>query len=74
MENQELDYHLEQAFSHLRTAIDQSVSILLQDGSAKKQVGQKWEKFLGQFFSTIRDKGKESKINLLGLISFPRLR
>jgi hypothetical protein len=72
MDHQSIEYHLSQAISHLKNAINESVKMLTTNKSSKKEVGQKWEWFLGQFFSYIREKGKESRINLLGLISFPR--
>jgi hypothetical protein len=37
-------------------------------------MGQKWEKFIGDFFHLVREKGKKSRINLLGWINFSKLR
>ncbi|HJV45522.1 MAG TPA: hypothetical protein VJ824_07330 [Bacillota bacterium] len=69
-----IDDHLRQALSHLVTAINKSIFMIMQNDSSKKEIGQKWESFLGQFFGYVRDKGKESRVNLMSLISFSRLR
>ncbi len=74
MEEQDIDYHLREALSHLETALNQSVRMMLENSGAKKQIGVKWEGFLGQFLGQVREKGKKSGINLLSFISFPRLR
>jgi hypothetical protein len=69
-----IDYHLQEALSHLEMALHKSVSMIAEQESNKKAVGQKWEEFLGNFFHSVREHGKKSKINLLGLFSFPRFR
>ena len=69
-----VDYHLQQALIHIDKAINQSVEIVIQKRIAQKEVGQKWEFFLAHFFNTVREKGKENRVNLLSWISFPRLR
>ncbi|MDB5055324.1 MAG: hypothetical protein JWM44_3374 [Bacilli bacterium] len=73
-EEQTIDYHLHKALSHLEIALNISVNKVLENESTKKQVGQKWEGFLGEFFSIMREKGKKSKINLLSWLTFPRIR
>lgn len=71
---QNLELHLHEAFSHLERAIEQSIQLIQTNESLKKKVGEDWEGFLGKFIGNVREKGKSSKINLLGLISFPRIR
>lgn len=74
VEEQNIDYHLRQALSHLETALNKSVTAVLNNEEAKKEIGPKWEGFLGEFFGYVRTKGKENRINLMGFVSFPRLR
>jgi hypothetical protein len=71
---QNLELHLREALSHLERALEQSIQLIQTNESLKKKVGQEWEVFLGKFMGNVREKGKVSKINLLGLISFPRIR
>lgn len=63
---------LTEAIKNLREAIDMSVNIKAQGAEADKQICRLWETFLGEFFSYIRQRSKESKQNLLAGISFPR--
>lgn len=74
MEEESVDFHLKQAFSHLEAALNKSIKLILDNQSEKQSIGSKWEKFLGEFFGLIREQGKQSKINLLSWISFPRIR
>jgi hypothetical protein len=73
MEGQKVDYHLQQAFAHLKEALNESIGMVLENQGTKAAVGKKWEVFLGEFFGMVKSKGKESKLNLLSWISFPRL-
>lgn len=73
-EENSIKHHLSQALSHLETAINLSVTIGAQNPQEQKNIGRQWEGFLAQFFGYARDKGKEYRVNLLGWISFPRLR
>lgn len=70
----EVIHHLKQALSHLETALNITVQSLRNNPGCKKLVGTIWEEFLGTFFSRVRSKGKENNVNLLSLISFPKLR
>jgi hypothetical protein len=74
MNEQNIDNHLREALTHLESALDQSVRCVLENDSTKKEIGLKWERFLGEFMGQIREKGKKSRLNLLGWISFPRIR
>jgi hypothetical protein len=74
MEEQSVDFHLQQALSHLDAALNQSIKLILDNQEEKQIIGSKWEKFLGAFFGLVREKGKQSKMNLLNWISFPRIR
>ena len=73
-EEQRIDDHLRQALSHIESAINLSIADGVESPSRQKLIGQKWETFLGQFFGYARTKGKEHRVNLLGWISFPRIR
>jgi hypothetical protein len=66
--------HLRQALSHLDTALNVTIESLRENPDSKKLVGTIWEEFLGAFFGKVRKKGKEHNVNLLSLISFPKLR
>lgn len=72
--NEEVISHLKQALSHLDTALNMTVLSLRESPGSKKIVGTIWEEFLGTFFGRVRSKGKEHNVNLLSLISFPKLR
>jgi hypothetical protein len=74
MTEQNIDFHLREALSHLETALNQSIRSMLENEGAKKEIGLKWESFLGEFIGQVRDKGKKSRINLLSWITFPRIR
>jgi hypothetical protein len=71
---QTVKYHLHEALTHLEIALNQSILLIQDDEKSKKIVGQNWESFLGEFFGQVREKGKQSRVNLLSLISFPRIR
>jgi hypothetical protein len=74
LSEQTIKHHLHEALSHLEIALNQSILLIQNDDKSKKIVGQDWEGFLGEFFGQIREKGKKSRINLMSLISFPRIR
>ena len=74
IDNQEIDDHLRQALFHIESAINSSIIAGVENPSGQKLIGQKWESFLGKFFEYARVKGKEQRVNLLGWISFPRIR
>lgn len=74
MEEQTVDFHLKQALSHLEVAMNKSIRLILENQEEKQIVGKKWENFLGEFLGLVREKGKQSKMNLLAWISFPRIR
>lgn len=74
MTEQNIDNHLREALAHLESALNQSVRCVLENDNAKKEIGLKWEQFLGEFIGQVREKGKKSRLNLLGWITFPRIR
>jgi hypothetical protein len=74
MEEQSVDFHLRQALSHLEAAVNLSITLCLENQAEKPIIGNKWEKFLGEFFSLVRENGKQSKVNLIAFISFPLFR
>ncbi len=76
MEKKETDLldHLKQALSHLDAALHVTISSLKENPNSKTMIGKVWEEFLGIFFGKVRDAGKENRINLLSLISFPKLK
>ncbi|WP_100401351.1 hypothetical protein [Bacillus sp. FJAT-42315] len=73
-QNEEVISHLRQALLHLDHALQSTTAAIVNNPQAKKTLAKIWEDFLGTFFGKVRSKGKESNINLLGLISFPKLR
>ncbi|PLR78736.1 hypothetical protein CU633_04085 [Bacillus sp. V3-13] len=66
--------HLKQALSHLDEALHITIRTLREDPASKNDMGSLWEEFLGTCFRHIKMVGKESKINLLNLVSFARLK
>ena len=74
VDEQKIDDHLGQALSHIEAAINLCIVAGVKNPSEQKLIGQKWEAFLGQFFENALVKGKEHRVNLLGWISFPRIR
>ncbi|WP_338752282.1 hypothetical protein [Bacillus sp. FJAT-52991] len=72
--NEEVISHLRQALLHLDYALQSTMDAIVNNPQSKKTLGKVWEDFLGTFFGKVRSKGKEHNINLLGLISFPKLR
>ncbi len=72
MESQKVDHHLQQAFAHLREAMNVSIGLVLNNQVQKGQIGKKWEAFLGEFFNMVKIKGKENQLNLLSWISLPK--
>jgi hypothetical protein len=73
MEGQKVDYHLQQAFAHLREALNLSIGLVSRNADNKIMVGKKWEDFLHAFFSLVKKSGKESKLNLLSFVSVTKL-
>jgi hypothetical protein len=71
---QTVKHHLHEALIHLEIALNQSIQLIQTDEKSKQRIGQNWEGFLGDFFGKVREKGKQSRINLMSLISFPRIR
>jgi hypothetical protein len=76
MEKKETDLldHLKQALSHLDAALHVTILSLKENPNSKTMIGKVWEEFLGIFFGKVRAAGKENRINLLSMISFPKLR
>jgi hypothetical protein len=71
MEN--VEQNLKDALEHLNEALDISIASILRDEKTKTEIGKNWEVFLGDFFNLLRVKGKESRLNLLSFVKFPRL-
>lgn len=74
MQSHTVDSHLKEALTHLETAMNISIHTVLENESARKEIGQKWEQFLGQFYGLVKEKGKKSRINMLSWISFAKIR
>ena len=72
--NNDLLEHLKQALSHLDAALHVTILSLKENPNSKKMIGKVWEELLGIFFGKVRTAGKENQINLLSLISFPKLK
>lgn len=73
-QNNEVIQHLKQALSHLDKAISVTIQSIKNNPDSKKVVGSIWDEFLNTFFGRVKTKGKEENINLMSLISFPKLR
>lgn len=70
----QIDHHLKEALTHLESAINQSIHTVLENEQARKDIGRKWEQFLGEFYGLVKEKGKKSRVNLLSWISFAKIR
>lgn len=70
---QELHEKLVHILTELRAAIDLSIQIRQQSPQSKKDITHLWEKFLGAFLSYIKQKGKETRENLLDGLSWMKL-
>jgi hypothetical protein len=71
--NPEISRHLDEAYRHLEEALNLSIQAVNADKNQQRPVGAQWEQFLGSFFKNLRVKGKEHKLNLLGMVSFTKL-
>ncbi|MBN2909991.1 hypothetical protein JQC72_10740 [Polycladomyces sp. WAk] len=69
-----IDHHLSQAYSHIEQALDLSIEEYKRIKQSQEALGRQWEEFLGRVYHAIKEKGKANRINLLGWISFSRLR
>jgi hypothetical protein len=69
----ELQEKMGHILAELRAAVDLSVQIRQQSPQAKKEVSLLWEKFLSVFLNYIKQKGKETRENLLDGLSWMRL-
>lgn len=68
-----IDFHLQQAFAHLREALHASVESVNSGWIGKVEIGKKWEIFLGEFFKMVKTKSKENKLNLLSWVTLSRI-
>jgi hypothetical protein len=74
MESQtSIEQHLKQAFYHLSVAVNESLDEMKKNEIAKKRLEAMWETFLSQFFNYVKEKGKESNINIIKAIPLPKL-
>jgi hypothetical protein len=69
-----IEQHLSQAFSHIEQALDLSIEEYKRIKQSQDALGRQWEEFLGRVYQSIKEKGKANRINLLGWVSFTRLR
>lgn len=70
----QLDEKINKIYRDIQQAVDLTIEIRAQSPENKTVAVQLWEKFLGQFFSYLRLRSKESKDNLLAGISWTRLK
>lgn len=71
--DEEVINQLKKALLHLEEATNITVQALKENPASKKVIGVIWEEFLSTFFGKIKAKGKANNVNLLGLISLPKL-
>ncbi len=62
------------ATKELHGAVDLSIELRAQSPQNKAEVIKVWEEFLGGFFGYIKQRGKESKDNLLAGITWTRMK
>ncbi|RJQ27500.1 MAG: hypothetical protein C4589_08285 [Peptococcaceae bacterium] len=68
-----IEARLGEALGMIREAVDHSVEVMGEDSASERRVALLWEDFLGDFFSHLKQKSKEKKRNLLGIVSFARI-
>ncbi|MFY4776579.1 hypothetical protein [Metabacillus sp. RGM 3146] len=70
---QQILQQLKQSLLHLDEALNLSTQMLKEDSNNKHDLSTIWEEFLNTFLGRVKDKGKESNINLMKLLPFPKL-
>ncbi|WP_371374757.1 hypothetical protein [Sporomusa aerivorans] len=70
----QLDEKINKIYRDIQQAVDLTIEIRAQSPEHKNNAAQLWERFLGQFFSYLKLRSRESKDNLLAGISWTRLK
>jgi hypothetical protein len=68
-----IEAKLGEALALVREAVEHSVEAMGENSESERRVALLWEDFLGEFFSYLKQKSKEKKRNLLGIVSFARI-
>lgn len=58
----------------LQAAVDLSIELRARSPQQKEEVIKIWEEFLGSFYGYIKQRGRETKDNLLAGVSWTRLK
>lgn len=69
----EMNRLLQEASRLLQQAVDAGADARAAGPDARKAVDREWERFLGGFWSYLRQKGRERGENLIAGISFGRI-
>lgn len=69
----QLDEKINNIYRDIEQAVELTIKLRAQSPAQKMHAVQLWEKFLGQFFSYLRRRSRESQDNLLAGISWTRL-
>ena len=64
---------LEQASTHLHTAVAVGVRLRSQGPGLRRAVDQQWEHFIAEFLSQLKTRGRETNENLMASLSFSRI-
>ncbi|MED1507706.1 MULTISPECIES: hypothetical protein [Bacillus] len=68
----DVDYHLEKALEHFEQALDLSVKAASENKAMQKEVATKMGSFTCEIFHSVREKGKENRMNIMKWFTLPR--
>jgi vacuolar-type H+-ATPase subunit H len=68
----DVDYHLEKALEHFEQALDLSVKAASENKAMQKEVATKMGSFTSEIFHSVREKGKENRMNIMKWFTLPR--
>jgi hypothetical protein len=70
--DKDVDYHLEKALEHFEQALDLSVKAASENKAMQKEVATKMGSFTSEIFHSVREKGKENRMNIMKWFTLPR--
>ncbi|MBE7102758.1 hypothetical protein FT637_06785 [Bacillus cereus] len=70
--DKDVEYHLEKALEHFEQALDLSVKTASENKAMQKEVATKMGSFTSEIFHSVREKGKENRMNIMKWFTLPR--
>ncbi|MCW9130711.1 hypothetical protein [Bacillus paramycoides] len=68
----DVDHHLEKALEHFEQALDLSIKAASENKAMQKEIATKMGSFTGEIFHSVREKGKENRMNIMKWFTLPR--